>query len=59
MRIGAIFFFILSSYHLIQLIMGNSYSGAKVIVDSNTQTIIMQTMLVLLLGYLSIKLKWD
>ena len=59
MKIGVIFFFLLSCINLIQLLYSGSFMGAKVEVNINTQAVIMQSILVLILGYLSIKLKWD
>ena len=59
MRIGVIFFFVLSCVNLIQLLYTGPFWGAKVEVNINTQAIVMQSILVLILGYLSFKLKWD
>ncbi len=59
MKFGAIFFFLLSCYNLIQLLSGNSFNGGKVIVETSTQSIVMQSILVIILGYLSLKLKWE
>jgi len=59
MKFGAIFFFLLSCYNLIHLLSGNSFNGGKVIVETSTQSIVMQSILVIILGYLSLKLKWE
>jgi len=59
MKVGVVFFLILSIINLTQLLLGNPFNGGKVTVPSSTYTIIMQSILVLILGYLSVKLKWE
>ena len=57
-KITAIVFFIIMSINLANLILNGGYSGGKVYVESDTYRIVGTLVIVIILGYLSVKLKW-
>jgi len=59
MKVSAIIMFVLVSINLVRLIYSGGYNGGKVYVESNIYTIIMTSILVIILGYVSYKLKWE
>ena len=57
-KITAIIFFVIMSINLTNLILNGGYSGGKVYVESDTYRIVGTLIIVIILGYLSVKLKW-
>lgn len=59
MKIGIIIMFFVTLIELIALLFGKSVLAGKVYIDPSPFSIVMMIIVLVILGYLAIKLKWE